>query len=76
MIQVEMSTALIIYLGLALGLCFGIWLHTHKKTRKKQPLPPLHTLVECEYCHFSFLGESVDNVSKCPQCHSLNHTNK
>ena len=70
MITIEMSTALMIYLGLFLGLCFTVWLLSHKKSRKRVVLPERYHLVACEYCHFSYLSE--EEVSKCPECSQFN----
>ncbi|MCP5469755.1 MAG: hypothetical protein H7A36_04545 [Chlamydiales bacterium] len=74
MITIEMSTALMIYLALMLGICFTIWLLSHKKARKKVALPAREQLMRCEYCHFSYLAE--EKVSKCPQCSQFNSPSK
>jgi len=72
MIKVEMTTALLLYLGLFLFLCFGAWVFSHIKQRKKQSLPPLYILSTCEYCHYQYLGRNGEKISKCPQCESFN----
>ncbi len=72
MIEVDTSTALLLYLGLFLFMCLGVWFCSHLKQRNKQPLPPLYLLKKCEYCHYQYLGKNGEKITECPQCQSLN----
>ena len=74
MIQVDQSTALMLYLCFFLFLCLGAWLVSHLKGRKKQSLPPLYQLTTCEYCTFTYLSETGRKITACPQCSSFNKT--
>jgi hypothetical protein len=72
MIEVETTTALLLYLGLFLTICFGAWIFTHFKSCKKQAVPPFFLLLRCEYCHFNYLGKNGEKITQCPQCRSFN----
>lgn len=72
MIEVQTTTALLLYLTLFLGICFGAWMFFHLKNRNKEILPPLYSLSTCEYCHYNYLSRHGEKLSKCPQCDSFN----
>ncbi|NGX61431.1 MAG: hypothetical protein K940chlam9_00916 [Chlamydiae bacterium] len=72
MISVEISTALLLYLGGFLFLCLGIWTFSHFRNRKRVILPPPYKLITCEYCSHDYLTPSDTPVSTCPQCHCHN----
>jgi len=75
MITVEISTALLIYLGFFLFLCFGAWLISHLAQRRKQALPSFYNLAICEYCTNAYLAKAGEEVSKCPGCNTFNKNN-
>lgn len=75
MISVDVTTALLLYLGFFLFLYLGTWSWSHFKMRKKAPLPPQHQLAVCEYCTFAYLAFADAPVSQCPQCSSYNKNN-
>ena len=72
MIEVDMSKALMLYMALFLSLCFGAWLISHLKGRRKAAIPPLYELTTCEYCLFNYLSETGKKITTCPQCSSYN----
>lgn len=72
MIEVETTTALLLYLALFLLLCFGAWILNHLKHRNRETLPPLFLLSKCEYCHFDYLSKNGMRITTCPQCGSYN----
>lgn len=75
MIQISITTAIIIYLSLSLLLLFSLWLKHNNERRQRTPQAPLSQLYICEYCHFPYLGETEVPVTRCPQCSSMNKDN-
>lgn len=75
MISVDITTALLLYLGCFLCLYLGTWIVSHFKQRRKKALPSQHALAICEYCTFAYLAIADKEVSQCPQCHSFNKKN-
>jgi len=75
MIAIEITSALLLYLGLFLLICFGAWGISHLKQRRKKPLPPLYELAICEYCQYGYLLRTGEKVSCCPQCQAYNKEN-
>lgn len=72
MIELTFSTALVIYLCLTLFLLLGLWLFHHYHASKRKIITCDQKLYVCEYCHFAYLQESHKNLTRCPQCKSLN----
>lgn len=75
MIEVESTTALLLYLGLFLTICFSAWGISHLKNRHKKILPPLFQLITCEFCHYQYLAKNGEKISQCKQCSSYNKQN-
>lgn len=75
MIEVKMTTALLIYLGALLFFFLGMWIYTHLKQRTKKGACPPYQLAVCEFCHFAYLIDSSAKVNKCPSCTLLNKEN-
>jgi ribosomal protein L37AE/L43A len=75
MIELTPNTAFMIYLGLTLGMLFGIWCFQHFRTRKKKIAIAEKELFVCEYCHFCYLDDKAKEITKCSQCHSYNKSN-
>lgn len=72
MIQVHITTALLIYLSCVLAFLIFIWAKGCLKKRHKKMTPPLHVLTVCEYCQYAYLATAVYAISRCPQCRSYN----
>lgn len=71
MIEVQLHTALLLFLGMFLFVIFLAGLTTKRRGRQKPP-PPLYRLRACEYCQADYLALSDQKVTKCPHCHLLN----
>lgn len=75
MIALEMPEALMLYLGTALLLLFGVWVFfTYKDLRRKRP-PVLFGLAVCSYCDFPYLAKTIYAIHRCPRCGLLNEKN-
>lgn len=75
MIELTLMTALLLYLGLTLAIVLGLWTYHHYCTRSKQILSGEQQLRICEYCHYTYLADSIKTVTQCPQCKSYNKNN-
>lgn len=74
MIEVSLTTALMIYLCLTLGSLLLIWGLHHYFSRKSKLIIEKHQLYMCEYCQFCYLEEISKSVTRCPQCRSFNQS--
>lgn len=72
MFEVSSTTALMLYLGFALAVIFGIWLFQHFQFKRKPHLVLEQTLYKCEYCRFAYLSGSHQTITQCPQCKLFN----
>lgn len=72
MIELSPTTALMVYLGIALCFLLGIWLYHHYGSKSKVVLPVEKNVIVCEFCHFAYLGASAKEISRCPRCSSYN----
>lgn len=72
MIEVSLTTALMIYLFMTLGCLFGLWGLQHYLRRKDKLITVQPQLYVCEYCQFCYLDEQLKPVTRCPQCRSFN----
>lgn len=72
MIELSPTTALMVYLGLALAAILSIWIFNHYSARKKVFLPEEKKLHVCEFCHFAYLDVTEKEITKCPRCTSFN----
>ncbi|MBT3394239.1 MAG: hypothetical protein HN411_03920 [Waddliaceae bacterium] len=75
MIEITSATAFTFYLALTLGVVFGLVLYHHFKKKDNTTLPFEKNLIVCEYCRYTYLEEITVELTKCPQCHSLNKAN-
>jgi Zn finger protein HypA/HybF involved in hydrogenase expression len=74
-INLEASSALILYLCCSIAAIFLIWANDHFLKKKKPSIAPAESLFLCEYCHFLYLASQEKPVTECPQCGSLNKKN-
>ena len=76
MFEVSASTAIMIYLGTTLLTILGLWIVHHYKTKNRQIFSFPTKLFVCEYCHCVYQERAELQVTRCPQCHSLNKGSK
>lgn len=71
MIKINVTTAFTLYLGCVLALIFILAiLHRFSQERKTKSIHS-KCLIDCEFCHYTFLVELPQTVARCPQCHCL-----
>ena len=75
MIETTLSTVLMIYLLLTLGILLALWATRHYKRRKIKLLCVAEQIACCEYCQYSYLKKIAATLSRCPQCKSFNREN-
>lgn len=75
MIVLTYSTAFMLYLSLSLIVVFGFWCFNHYQTKKKVIISNEQGLYLCEYCHHTYLEDTLRKVNTCPQCGLLNRQN-
>jgi ribosomal protein L37AE/L43A len=76
MIELNFTTAFMLYLGITLLSILGIWIFSHYRTKKQIIFSTEHALFVCEYCHFAYLEENIKELNKCPQCNLFNKQNQ
>ncbi len=74
MIELEVTRAAVLYVGVFLAMMFGIWLYTEMTVWRGQRFLEKQYHWRCIFCGFSYLDESGDPVSQCPRCQSYNST--
>lgn len=72
MIQIEMTSALVLYSGILAALVSMLWMYTEFFVRRPQRRLGQQFLWRCIYCNFTYLDESAERISECPRCRSLN----
>lgn len=72
MIEISPNTAMMLYLGLTLGVLLGVWLAHHFFSKKEKISIIEQELLICEYCHCAYLEDLGKKITQCPQCHSYN----
>jgi predicted Zn-ribbon and HTH transcriptional regulator len=75
MIKISATTAMMLYLGMTLGIVLIIWVFQHIQKRKKKISLIEQSLYTCEYCTFTYLEDASKKVNKCPSCGSYNENN-
>lgn len=74
MIELSPDTAFLLYLGITLLVLLSAWIYHIYHSHKRKLSMVDYRLTVCEYCHFAYLGNKGDPVTRCPQCKSLNKT--
>lgn len=72
MIEISLSTALILYSSLLGLLILIIWLYTEITTRRSFYVLEQQDLWRCVFCGYTYLDQEAETVSKCPRCESFN----
>lgn len=75
MIELTSTTAVMLYLGVTLGVLFGIWIAQNIRSGRKKIIVSEQTLFICEYCTFAYLADVSLDVTQCPQCSCFNKHN-
>lgn len=68
MIEVSPDTACILYLAFAVFGVFLVWFATKKKEISRFEMRHKR----CEFCHHTYLEDTDQKLSRCPQCQLLN----
>ncbi len=72
MIELAPDTAFLAYLATTLTVLLGFWVNHLYSAKKRKLVFDEQTLTVCEYCHCGYLATTGDQISRCPQCKSLN----
>ncbi len=75
MIEVSLTTAIMLYLTLTLVVLLGLWSYQHYTSRFKKIIISDQELFVCEYCLFAYVADGTKPVTQCPQCQSFNKFN-
>ncbi|WP_042282419.1 hypothetical protein [Candidatus Protochlamydia sp. R18] len=75
MIELNFTTAFMLYLGVTISALLGTWVYSHYRTRKQTIFSTEQSLFVCEYCHFAYLEENIKELNRCPQCNLFNKQN-
>jgi hypothetical protein len=76
MIEISPDTAFLLYIGMTLLILLGTWTYHHYCSSKRKLVLMEYELSVCEYCHFAYLATRGDELTRCPQCKSLNQRNQ
>lgn len=72
MIELDISTAVAVYLFMTvIGILF-LWLFFDREPRPKHYSSETKSIWQCEICTFSYIDSQHDVISKCPRCSSFN----
>ncbi|MDP1880013.1 MAG: hypothetical protein Q8K60_03625 [Parachlamydiaceae bacterium] len=72
MIEVTFNHFFAIYLTITIVAILLIWLMGHSQKKNKIIFTTEKELQHCEFCHYSYVENSSDSLSRCPQCHLYN----
>jgi len=71
-IAISFNTALALYSGLLFLLALAVWLWTEFSTRHVQRSMEEQYRWRCAFCGFTYLDDSGERLTQCPQCQSWN----
>lgn len=72
MIELELTTAIVLYSSVLAVIVAAIWLYTELSVRRPQQFLGKQFLWRCTICGLSYLDEEAVSMSKCPRCGSFN----
>lgn len=72
MIEIQLTTALLLYSVLVALLGLGIWAYTEFAVTRPQQHLGQQFLWKCSFCACTYLDESAGTISQCPRCASYN----
>jgi phage FluMu protein Com len=71
MIQISLTTALVLYSSVLLILLLLIWIYTEVSVRRSYRVLEKQFLWRCVFCSYIYLDEAAETLSQCPRCHSF-----
>jgi rubrerythrin len=72
MIELDISTAVALYLLMTVISILLLWLFFDREAKPKQYTSEKKSIWQCEICAFSYVDSQHDVISKCPRCGSFN----
>ena len=72
MIEIELTTAILLYSSVLGIIVAAIWLYTELSVRRPQQHLGTQFLWRCTICGLSYLDEEAISMSECPRCGSYN----
>lgn len=72
MIELDISTAVALYLSLTVVTLLLIWLFLDRETKPRHYTSEKKSIWQCEVCTFIYIDSRHDVISRCPQCGSFN----
>jgi hypothetical protein len=72
MIEISLSSAIVLYSAILGAMVFAIWLYTEVTVRRSYRVLEKQHLWRCVFCGYIYLDEDAETVSQCPQCESYN----
>jgi hypothetical protein len=72
MIELDISTAVAIYLFLSVVGILFVWLFSDRDKKPRQYSSDKKSVWQCEICVFTYIDSQHDIISRCPQCGSYN----
>jgi len=70
MIQISLTSALILYSTILGCLILFIWTYTEIRVRRSHRVLEKQFLWHCVFCGYIYLDEAAETLSRCPRCHS------
>ena len=72
MIEISLTSALMLYSALIGAGTLGLWLFTEFTQQRVHRVLENQHLWRCTFCAYAYLDEEAEGLSTCPRCHSLN----
>ncbi len=72
MIELDIATAVALYLSLTVITLLLLELFFDRDTKTKHYASEKKSIWQCEVCTFTYIDSQHDVISKCPQCGSFN----
>lgn len=72
MIDIELTHALVLYSGILAVIALSVWAYTEFSTRRVHRVLEQQYLWRCTFCGYTYLDDSGQELSQCPQCESFN----
>lgn len=72
MIELDITTAVALYLCLTVITLLLLELFLDRETKSKQYASEKKSIWQCEVCTFTYIDSQHDVISKCTQCGSFN----
>jgi len=72
MIELDISTAVALYLLLTVVCLLLLWLFFDREAKPKQYTSEKKSIWQCEACTYTYVDNQHDVISRCPRCQSYN----